>query len=70
MKIKRYVVEYANDEKAVAMKWMDDKYKYSIYCEYLDYIVKNYKNGFYTASDAVKLIYDAYEDLQSKNWEY
>lgn len=69
MEIKRYVVEYANDEKDTAKKWMPEE-KSPIYCEYIDHIIKNYKMGYYTTCDAIRLIYNACSYLQSNNWKY
>lgn len=69
MEIKRYVIEFASDEKKNVKCWIQPD-KYPIFCRYLDYLVKDYKKGFYTHYDAIKLIYNAFGDLQSMKWKF
>lgn len=42
---------------------------YIIYREYLERIIRDYKKGFYTDREAIQLIFNAFSDLQKKQWK-
>lgn len=66
--MKRFVIEYANSEKKETKKWMKPE-SYIVYCEYLEQIIRDYKRGFYTDRETIQLIFNAYSDLQKKQWK-
>lgn len=66
--MKRFVIEYANNEKKESKKWMIPE-NYIVYREYLERIIKNYKRGFYTDREAIQLILDAFGYLQGEYWK-
>lgn len=68
MELKRYLTEYAAAEKRNAKEWMEPK-NYPIFCQYLDNIIMYRRKGYYTDRETVRLIYNAFSDLQQQHWK-
>lgn len=66
--MKRFVIEYANNEKKESKKWMMPE-NYIVYREYLERIIKDYKRGFYTNRETIQLIFEAFDYLQKEHWK-
>ena len=65
MKAERYIREYASAEKKNGKEWMT-KEDYCLYCKRIEKIIDVRERGLITATEAVKLVGSAFEDVRTE----